>query len=451
MISNIRDGFFVFGNTDPALGGPLYAFAEPVAKAFATSSHSSTLQRASGVTEEFTDPFGALTKIVSEFSSDSTARSPQVPRLAGFFGYELLHVLERVPAVATTSYDLPLYCVYAYAKVFKSSSNGPFTKEFDEVGSGAFWNMSDAEQVALLTCGQLLSSPADAVATTDPAQVAEYALVPRQAYVQQVQSIRENIRNGLVYQVNLSQQFRMPFRGSAWELFSNTVKLHPSAFSAFLQCGEPGSTSGAAIVSQSPELFCKCSDGRITIKPIKGTRKRGATLTEDLALEQQLRSSPKDLAELAMIVDLERNDLGRVCLPGSVRVEEHARVERLSHVFHLVSEVSGTLSPDLGLLGALRAIFPCGSITGAPKIAAMQIIAELEQRTRGIYTGALGVITSPREFLLSVAIRTGAVVGDEFIFNAGGGVVYDSEPELEYEETLIKAKSLFDGWLATVA
>ncbi|MBI5385266.1 MAG: aminodeoxychorismate synthase component I [Verrucomicrobia bacterium] len=255
----------------------------------------------------------------------------------------------------------------------------------------------------------------------------------RAAFIAAVERAQRYIRAGDIYQVNLSQRLTAPLPASGWELFQRLSAVSPAPFAAYLDGG------GFQLASSSPELFLKLSGGQILTRPIKGTRPRAAEPDRDAQLSYELQTSPKELAELVMITDLLRNDLGRVCEFGSVRVPELARLERFSHVQHLVSTVEGRLRPEVTHLAALAACFPGGSITGAPKIRAMEIIDELEPTTRGPYTGCLGYLGFNRESQFSITIRTAICLGGAAHFHVGAGIVADSNPEAEYEETLAKA------------
>jgi para-aminobenzoate synthetase component I len=223
---------------------------------------------------------------------------------------------------------------------------------------------------------------------------------------------------------------------SGWELFQHLNAASPAPFSAYLDCGP------FQLASSSPELFLRFSGRQVQTRPIKGTRPRSADPTRDAQLMYELQTDPKELAELIMITDLLRNDLGKVCEFGSVQVPELARLERFPQVQHLVSTVEGRLRPELTHLAALAACFPGGSITGAPKFRAMEIIDELEPVTRGPYTGALGYLGFNRESQLNIIIRTALCCGQTTFFPVGAGIVADSIPEAEYEETLTKARGL---------
>ena len=260
----------------------------------------------------------------------------------------------------------------------------------------------------------------------------------RDDYIHSVNTIRDYIREGDVYQVNLSQRFSYPFKTSSFNLFQQLYQLNPAPFFSHINAGDH------QVVSTSMERFLFLDGSTIETRPIKGTRKRGITDDEDSQLKDDLISSEKEDAELSMIVDLLRNDLGKVCKPGSIKVHEHKRVEKYQNVFHLVSIIKGELADSITFADLLKATFPGGSITGCPKIRAMEIIDELEPHVRQVYTGAIGYMGFHKNLDLNVAIRT-AIISDEIChFGVGGGIVYDSVAGDEYEETLYKGQSFFD-------
>jgi para-aminobenzoate synthetase component 1 len=258
------------------------------------------------------------------------------------------------------------------------------------------------------------------------------------AYLEAVRRVRHYIREGDVYQVNLSQRFHFAFEGDPFTLWRRLYALNPAPFYAFIQAGDH------QVLSTSMERFLFRRGSSIETRPIKGTRKRGATPAEDEALRRELQQSPKDDAELSMIVDLLRNDLGRICRGRSVRVAEHKRLESYQNVHHLISIVVGRLRDGVSHGEMLRATFPGGSITGCPKVRAMEIIDELEPHVRHVYTGAIGYLGWHENADLNVAIRTALVHEGKCFFSVGGGIVHDSNEEDEYEETLHKARTLFD-------
>jgi len=261
----------------------------------------------------------------------------------------------------------------------------------------------------------------------------------RVGFLAAVERAQHYIRNGHIYQVNLSQRLAAPCPFDGWELFERLLAVSPAPFAAYFDCGD------FQIASSSPEQFLRMSGSHIATRPIKGTRPRSLDATRDAQLAYELQTSPKELAELVMITDLLRNDLGRVCEYGSVQVPELARLERFAQVQHLVSTVEGRLRPDVTHFAALAATFPGGSITGAPKFRAMQIIDELETIARGPYCGCHGYLGFNRESQLSISIRTAIKQADAAYFHVGAGIVADSIPEAEYEETLAKGRGFLEA------
>ncbi|HUA69363.1 MAG TPA: aminodeoxychorismate synthase component I [Candidatus Saccharimonadales bacterium] len=262
----------------------------------------------------------------------------------------------------------------------------------------------------------------------------------RAEFIAKVQRAQNYIRVGDIYQVNLSQRLTAPCALPGWELFEQLNSVSPAPFSAFFNFGD------FQLASSSPELFLHLSGSHIQTCPIKGTRPRDADSTRDAQLAYELQTSAKELAELVMITDLLRNDLGKVCEFGSVQVPELAKLEKFAQVQHLISTVEGQLRSDVTHFAALASCFPGGSITGAPKFRAMQIIDELEPVSRGPYCGCHGYLGFNRESQLSITIRTAICKGGFAHFHVGAGIVADSHPEAEYEETLAKAA----GFLAAL-
>lgn len=262
----------------------------------------------------------------------------------------------------------------------------------------------------------------------------------RAEFLARVNRALRYIRAGDIYQVNLSQRLAAPCGFSGWELFARLLAISPAPFAAYFDGGD------FQIASSSPEQFLRLSGSHIVTRPIKGTRPRSPEATRDAQLAYELQTSPKELAELVMITDLLRNDLGRVCEYGSVQVPELARLERFAQVQHLVSTVEGRLRPDVTHFAALASVFPGGSITGAPKFRAMEIIDALEPLARGPYCGCHGYLGFNRESQLSISIRTAIRIAGTAYFQVGAGIVADSIPEAEYEETLAKGR----GFLAAL-
>ncbi len=259
----------------------------------------------------------------------------------------------------------------------------------------------------------------------------------REAFVRGVERIREYVARGDVFQVVLSQRLGMELDASPYDLYRGLRSLNPSPYLYLLEL------EGTALVGSSPEVLVRVADGTVTVRPIAGTRPRGRDTEEDARLAADLLADPKERAEHRMLVDLGRNDVGRVAVPGSVRVPELMGVERYSHVMHLVSRVEGDLREGLSALDVLKACFPAGTVSGAPKVRAMEIIDELEPVRRGPYAGAVGYLGYGGASMdAAIAIRTLLSTGGRAYVQAGAGVVHDSDPEAEYEETLAKARAL---------
>ncbi|WP_415840829.1 anthranilate synthase component I family protein, partial [Nocardiopsis rhodophaea] len=260
----------------------------------------------------------------------------------------------------------------------------------------------------------------------------------RAEFTERVRRAREYILAGDAFQVVLSQRFSKPLRARPIDVYRHLRAVNPSPYMYQLNLG-----GGRHVIGASPELLVQTEGRRVRTRPLAGTRPRGGDTASDLALERELRADDKERAEHVMLVDLGRNDIGRVCAPGTVRPERFCEVERFSHVMHLSSTVVGDLAADADCLDALRSAFPAGTLSGAPKIRAMEIIAELEAERRGVYGGALGHIGFGGDADLAIALRTLVVADGEVHAQSGAGVVADSDPEAEYAETLHKAGAMF--------
>jgi para-aminobenzoate synthetase component 1 len=404
--------------------------------------------RSSGATE---DPFALLE---STLASLRVLAEPGLPPFqggaAGLLSYDLCHHLERLPSPTFDDLALPDLCLGLY----------DWTLAWDHV-EGRTWLFSTglpeqgsrravrAEQrgdevrrrLAGGPIGQKRRSPhGPAAAGPKTHPVGDWPGVTstfsREGYLLSVERVREYVRAGDIFQANLSQRFETPLVDSPFDLYLRLRERNAAPFAGYFDIGE------AAIVSASPERFLLLSGDRVETRPIKGTSPRGWTPRHDSAIGTALAESEKDRAENVMIVDLMRNDLSKVCRDHTVEVPELCQIERYATVHHLVSTVVGRLRPGLGAVDLLRATWPGGSITGAPKVRAMEIIAELEPTRRGAYTGSLGFLSFGGAMDTSIAIRTFVVKEGRAYFQAGGGIVADSEPEREYEETLHKARGM---------
>lgn len=344
----------------------------------------------------------------------------------GYLAYELKNSIERLPQTARDDLQLPDLFFAFPTKILVHDRREGLAHEIQLDPNGAPPIRAPAPEaqgqapLASLRTGRLSSN------------------FTREGYLEAVRRIRGYIRAGDVYQVNLSQRFSFPLEGPPIRLWKALFEKNPAPFFAFVNAGDH------QVLSTSMERFLFRRGSTIETRPIKGTRRRGSTPEEDAALARELAESEKDDAELSMIVDLLRNDLGRVCKPRSIRVLQHKRIERYQNVFHLVSIVTGTLIPGTTAGDLLRATFPGGSITGCPKIRAMEIIDELEPTVRHVYTGSIGYVGWHDNLDLNVAIRTAVVTPGLGHVSVGGGVVYDSSEQDEYEETLHKGRTFFE-------
>lgn len=259
----------------------------------------------------------------------------------------------------------------------------------------------------------------------------------REGFIQAVEQSKEYIRAGDIFQVVLSQRMSVPFQARPVDVYRALRALNPSPYMYFLDVGR------TQVVGSSPEILVRLQQGKVTVRPIAGTRPRGATPEEDQALEVELLADPKERAEHLMLIDLGRNDVGRVAQAGTVRLSEQFVIERYSHVMHIVSEVDGSLRDGLTYADVLKATFPAGTVSGAPKIRALEIIRDLEPVKRNIYAGAIGYIGWHGDADTAIAIRTAVIQDGRLYVQAGAGIVYDSDPAKEWDETMNKGRALF--------
>ncbi|MEP7074305.1 MAG: aminodeoxychorismate synthase component I [Acidobacteriota bacterium] len=355
-------------------------------------------------------------------------------------------------AIFTLSYDLGLKLENIHSRHEKTNEPDVFLALFDallvhDYDTGETYQTGDVSSFRdLEQFGCTVPSETVQGGTVGGTVSSNFTL---DAYLDVINEIKERIRRGDTYQTNLTQQLTFTLSADSWPqiIFYNLRRDNPAPFAAFIQ------RKDSTVISGSPERFFRVEGDAITTSPIKGTRPRGENAVEDEALKKELLASEKDIAENTMIVDLLRNDLGRVCEFGSVEVEKLCDLEEHPTLFHLVSTITGKLRTDTKLSEILRSLFPCGSITGAPKISTMRIIDELEPDSRGLSMGAIGIsIPGPKfnvpnspSLDLSVAIRTMVIRDDKTVFNVGGGIVIDSDPEAEYEESLLKARALLEA------
>ncbi len=419
---------------------------------------------------------GALRNLRALLAQHSLPEQPGLPPFqggaVGFISYDFGRRLERIPSLAQDDLGLPDLCLGFYDWVIAQDHA---TGDVALIATGFPEGVPDAAQERVgWVLRRLEGTGRDNGATprpirsrtsfdsrfpirgrirdlrqderiTPPQGTGEFQVgaltstFTRPTYLDAVRRVKEYLEQGEIYQANLSQRFAASFAGDPWALYERVRAANPAPFAAYL--GFPD----AAVLSASPELFLRLQDRQVETRPIKGTRPRGVTPEEDRRLAMELEASAKDRAENLMIVDLLRNDLGRVCAIGSVHVPQMFAVESHPTVHHLVSAVTGTLAEGRTPVELLAACFPGGSVTGAPKIRAMQVIEELEPVRRGVYCGAIGYIGFNGNMALNIPIRTMVVKDGRLTFSAGGAIVQDSEPEAEYQETLDKVRGLMRG------
>lgn len=396
------------------------------------------------------NPLDLLKGYYQRYKIANPSSLPFVGGAVGYFGYDLNLQIERLPSINPDEIEVPdcLLGFYDSVIIFDHRENQVYLAATGLPETDRAKALRNAEERLNDLRLRIKSASSKGVGFPDPGVgfpntpqggVLLTSNFTREAYCGAVQRAIDYIYAGDIYQVNLSQRFAAEFTGDPAELYRRLRAINPAPFASFLNFRD------VAVVSSSPERFLKLTDGVVETRPIKGTRPRGRTPEEDQALREELVNSVKDRAELVMIVDLERNDLGRVCQPGSVEVTELFTLEEYSTVYHLVATIKGRLKVDKDVIDLLKASFPGGSITGAPKIRSMEIIEELEPAKRNIYTGSIGYLGFDGEADLNIVIRTIIIKDARAYFQVGGGIVADSIPEKEYQETLDKARALIEA------
>lgn len=372
---------------------------------------------------------------------------PGLPRFTGgavgYLGYEFIHDVEPVvprPSMDELGTPVMVFLIADELLVFDrvNQSLTVLVNAFLEEGTdpAAAYEEAVAEVDRLVS---LLEMPVEHPPATIPSRVPELPFVSNLAqdrFLENVRRAKEYILAGDIIQVVGSQRFTAPLRASPIDVYRAARTINPSPYMFLLEL------EGFSLVGASPEIHVRCEDRRVEIRPIAGTRPRGETVEEDEARERELLADPKERAEHVMLVDLARNDLGRVCDFGSVKVRDLMVIERYSHVMHIVSQVEGRLAADRTPFDLMRATFPAGTLTGAPKIRAMQIIAELEQTRRGPYGGCVGYFSFNGNLDCCITIRTALLQDGQAHVQAGGGWVNDSDPEAEYQETVNKSRAM---------
>jgi len=391
------------------------------------------------------DGLEVVEKVLGRYQAVSV---PGLPRFTGgavgFIGHEFIHDIEpSVPRTPNDELGTPtIYFIIADELLVFDRVEQTLTivvNAIIEKGQTAMDAYQEAtEEIERLV--SLLEQPIEETAHALPGAVPDVDFqsnMPKERFLANVARAKEYIQAGDIIQVVGSQRFSTPIKASALEVYRAARTINPSPYMFLLELED------FALVGASPEIHVRSEEGRVEIRPIAGTRRRGATEEEDLALEKELLADPKERAEHVMLVDLARNDIGRVCDFGSVEVKDLMIIERYSHVMHIVSQVEGKLQKDRTPYDLMRATFPAGTLSGAPKIRAMQIISELEQTARGPYGGCVGYFSFNGNLDCCITIRTALIKDGRAYVQAGGGWVADSDPEAEFQETVNKAKAMF--------
>jgi para-aminobenzoate synthetase component 1 len=399
------------------------------------------------------DPFAVARRLLARLADAPAATEvdaeipPFLGGLVGYLGYDLGHALERLPSIAVNDLDLPplRLALHDWAVAWDRRTGTAWLGGRALDGDGRRLARRLDEVHARLTDPghRARHVPCEIGPEADPGEPLRFVSgLSRPAFEAGVEAVRAEIAAGEIYQANLTRRLETPFEGDPWPRYRRLRTGDPSLFSAYLDLGtSPLSGRPRALLSASPEPFLSVDrHGLVTTDPIKGTRPRGRDRATDRALAAELLASAKDRAENVMIVDVLRNDLGRVCRPGTVRVPRLCRLERTAAVQHLVSTVTGVLADGRDAFDLLAATFPGGSITGAPKIRAMEILEGLEPVRRGPYTGVLGWIGPDGAMQTSIVIRTLVADGRRLTIHVGGGITYRSDPAAEWDETVAKAR-----------
>jgi anthranilate synthase component 1 len=388
-------------------------------------------------------PIQALRDLIAESRIELPASLPPMAAgLFGYFGYDMVRLMERLPTRLPPALDLPdgVFLRPTITAIFDNIEDRvtvvtpvwpqPGITAADAYAAGLARLETAVDDFARPLA---LSGRGAAAPSRPPAPLSNVA---HDEFHAMVEKAKRYIFAGDIFQVVVSQRFAVPFPLPPFALYRALRRLNPSPFLFFLDFGD------FAAVGSSPEILVRLRDGKVTIRPIAGTRPRGGTPEEDNALAADLLADPKELAEHLMLLDLGRNDVGRVARIGTVKVTEHMQIERYSHVMHIASNVEGEIDPAHDAMDALIAGFPAGTVSGAPKVRAMEIIDELEPERRGIYAGAIGYIAAGGAMDSCIALRTAVVKDGTMYVQAGGGIVADSDPEAEFQESCNKARAL---------
>jgi para-aminobenzoate synthetase component 1 len=439
---SLRDGrhpFFLDSTTGYGrLGSYSFAGVDPFLT-FTSKNESITITRHNEGTEHISgDPLEVLRGLLAQYRQSFIPEAPPfIGGAVGYLGYDLCHFIEALPRNAVDDVGVPdcFFGFYDGIYVFDHST-GDTTLVTLGIRDDTDRLLADMESriSEVLQRRTITPEPLHNRTTVDFC-----SNMAKEEYLRAINRIREYILAGDIYQVNFTQRLQCPFQADTFAFAERLRSVNPAPFSAYIDTGN------CTVLSSSPERFIKIRNGVIETRPIKGTCRRGNTEEEDRQLASELLESDKNRSELLMIVDLERNDLGRIAKTGTVRVTELFALETYATVHHLVATITAEIDESHDLIDCIKATFPGGSITGAPKIRSMEIIDELEPTQRNVYTGSIGYLGFDGAADLNIAIRTVLIKDGTAYLQVGGGITWDSDAEEEYEESLIKAKALMEA------
>lgn len=390
--------------------------------------------------QRVSNPVSLLKQLLDENSLSladlQTGELPFVGGLVGYMGYGANEYLERIPRQSSDPFGVPDAHYGFYDAIVA------FDHQYRRVSVVSHRGEAHADALMSRTMRQSVLAPLRLM----PVQLSEAELFEdvtgpftQQSFTDSVKRTKQFIHEGQAFQIVLSQRFSLPSKADPIDVYRTLQSTNPSPYAYYLKCPD------FVYVGSSPETFVRCRDGQVMLRAIAGTRPRGKTASEDAQLAIELRNNDKEMAEHRMLVDLGRNDLGRICSPGSIKVGELACLTKYTHVMHLATEVSGQLAPQYSSFDAFQSCFPAGTVSGAPKVRAMQLLCELEPEQRGIYSGSVGYFDLHGNMDGAIAIRSALIKDGVAHINAGAGIVFDSDPDMEYFETRNKAKSLIQA------
>ncbi|HWI55179.1 MAG TPA: anthranilate synthase component I, partial [Desulfobacteria bacterium] len=420
---------------------------EPFINYFCRNGNN-VVEKSEGTTTTKTEltgsPLDNLRKIMEEYKAPAIEGLPRFYGGAvGYFGYDLIRYIEEIPEATLDDLELPdcHFILTRMVLIFDHVKHKVKVVVNTEPGSSPEETYEKAVS-SINAIKQMINSNPVVISSQQydkNRRLQDFSSnMTKEEFMSKVEKAKEYIKSGDIFQVVLSQRLKMPLQGEPFDIYRNLRTVNPAPYLYYLKFGE------TVIIGSSPEMLIRVEGGEVQTCPIAGTRPRGSSSSEDELFEKELLADEKEKAEHLMLVDLGRNDLGRVCDYGSIKLKCFMEIEKYSHVMHLVSTVSGRILPEMSSFDALKACFPAGTVSGAPKIRAMEIIEELEPTRRGVYAGVIGYLGFTGNMDTCITIRTIVVHEGNTYIQAGAGIVADSQPEKEYDETINKAKALLE-------